>query len=106
MAVNGVIDKPGDVDQFVFKATKGQVFDIHCYARRIRSPLDPVMYLGKKGGGAMLGADDAVGPDSYFRFQAPETAEYVDLAGRPARQGRARLRLPDRGDAGRAQARR
>ncbi len=72
-----MIGKPGDVDQFVFKATKGQVFDIHCYARRIRSPLDSVMYLGKKGGGAMLGADDAVGPDSYFRFQAPEDAEYV-----------------------------
>ncbi len=77
MAVNGVIGKPGDVDHFVFKAEKGQVFDIHCYARRIRSPLDPVMWLGKKGGGAMLGADDAVGPDAYFRFQAPETAEYV-----------------------------
>jgi hypothetical protein len=77
MAVNGVIDKPGDVDHFVFKAQQGQVFDIHCYARRVRSILDPVMYLGKKGGGAMLGADDAVGPDSYFRFQAPETAEYV-----------------------------
>ena len=77
MALNGVIEKAGDVDHFVFKATKGQVFDIHCYARRIRSPLDPVMYLGKKGAGAMLGADDSVGPDSYFRFQAPETAEYV-----------------------------
>ncbi len=77
MALNGVIEKPGDVDQFVFKATKGQVFDIHCYARRIRSPLDPVMYLGKKGAGAMLGADDSIGPDSYFRFQAPEDAEYV-----------------------------
>jgi hypothetical protein len=77
MALNGVIEKAGDVDQFVFKATKGQVYDIHCYARRIRSPLDPVMYLGKKGAGAMLGADDSVGPDSYFRFQAPETAEYV-----------------------------
>ena len=35
------------------------------------------MYLGKKGAGAMLGADDAIGPDSYFRFQAPEDAEYV-----------------------------
>ena len=72
-----MIEKPGDVDQFVFKATKGQVFDIHCYARRIRSPLDSVMYLGKKGGGAMLGADDSFGPDSFFRFQAPEDAEYV-----------------------------
>jgi hypothetical protein len=77
IALNGVIEKAGDIDHFVFKATKGQVYDIHCYARRIRSPLDPVMYLGKKGAGAMLGADDSVGPDSYFRFQAPETAEYV-----------------------------
>jgi hypothetical protein len=77
MAINGIIEKPGDVDQFVFKAEKGQVYDVHCYARRIRSPLDPVMYLGKKGAGAMLGADDSFGPDSYFRFQAPETAEYV-----------------------------
>ena len=77
MAINGVIGKPDDIDHFVFKAEKGQVFDVQCYARRIRSPLDPVMWLGKKGGGAMLGADDSVGPDSSFRFQAPETAEYV-----------------------------
>jgi hypothetical protein len=77
MALNGVIEAAGDVDHYIFKAEKGQVFDVHCYARRIRSPLDPVMYLGKKGGGAMLGADDAIGPDSYFRFQAPETSEYV-----------------------------
>jgi hypothetical protein len=77
MALNGVIGKPGDVDQFVFKASQGQVFDVHCYARRLRSPLDPVMYVGKKGGGALLGDDDSIVPDSYFRFQAPETAEYV-----------------------------
>ena len=30
MALNGVIEKAGDVDHFGFKATKGQVFDIHC----------------------------------------------------------------------------
>ena len=71
MALNGVIEKPGDVDHFVFKATKGQVFDVHCYARRIRSPLDPVMYLGKKGGGAMLGADDSVGPGQLFPLPGP-----------------------------------
>ncbi len=77
MALNGIIEKPGDVDHYLFKMEKGQVYDVHCYARRIRSALDPVMYLGKKGGGAMVGADDSIGPDSYFRFQAPETAEYV-----------------------------
>ena len=70
MAVNGVIEKPGDVDHFVYKAEKGQVLDVHCYARRLRSPLDPIMYLGKKGAGAAIGADDAFGPDSYWtRFK-------------------------------------
>ena len=72
-----MIEKPGDVDHFVFKATKGQVFDIHCYARRIRSPLDSVMYLGKKGGGAMLGADDCGRPRQLLPLPGPEDAEYV-----------------------------
>ncbi len=76
-ALNGVIEKADDTDYYVFKASKGQVFDIQCYARRLRSPLDSVMKLAKKGAGPMLNVDDAVGPDSAFRFQAPEDAEYV-----------------------------
>ncbi len=76
-ALNGVIGVKGDVDHYVFKATKGQAFDIAVFARRLRSPLDSVLYLGAKGGGAMLGNDDAVGPDSYFRFGAPNDGEYV-----------------------------
>jgi hypothetical protein len=76
-AFNGVVAKPGEVDYFKFAAKKGQVFDIHCYARRIGSPLDPVMYVGVLGGGALVGNDDAVGPDSYFRFTAPEDKEYA-----------------------------
>ena len=77
MALGGVISQPGDIDCFKFAAKKGQQFDVRVLARGIRSPLDSVMYLGKKGGGAILGSDDSFGPDSYFRFQAPEDAEYV-----------------------------
>lgn len=76
-ALNGVIGKPEDVDHYVFKATKGQTFDIRVFARQLRSPLDSVLYLGARNGGAMLGNDDAVGPDSYFRFSAPNDGEYV-----------------------------
>src|SRR5262249_60594440 len=75
-AFNGVIDKPGDVDHFKFAAKKGQVFDVHCYARRIGSGLDPVMYMGLVGQGAMIGNDDAIGPDSYFRVAIPQDGEY------------------------------
>lgn len=77
MALNGAIDKPGDVDHYVFTGKKGQTYDFRLFGRQIRSPLDSVMYLGKKGAGAAVGNDDSTGPDSYFRFTCPEDAEYV-----------------------------
>jgi hypothetical protein len=77
MALNGVISKPGDVDCFRFKAKKGQTFDVHCYARRLGSALDSVMTISHFNGGGIIGNDDAIGPDSYFRFTAPEDKEYV-----------------------------
>ena len=52
MALNGVIDKPEDVNHFVFPAKKGQNFNIRVFARRLRSPLDSVISIAKKGGGA------------------------------------------------------
>lgn len=76
-AFNGVVEKPGEIDYFKFTAKKGQVFDLHCYARRIGSPLDPVMYFGNAAGGALAGNDDAIGPDSYFRLTIPEDGIYT-----------------------------
>ena len=77
LALNGVIEKPGDIDHFRFKAKKGQVYDVHCYARRLGSPLDPVMVLSVFKGGAIAANDDAIGPDSYFRVTIPADGEYV-----------------------------
>lgn len=78
LALNGAIDKPGDVDHFVFAGKKGQVLDIRVHARRIRSPLDSVLTIAKKGGGNLAGNDDANSqPDSNIRFTVPEDAEYV-----------------------------
>jgi hypothetical protein len=75
-AFNGVVEKSADVDHFKFVAKKGQVLDVHCYARRLGSQLDPLMYMGLMGQGAMAGNDDAVGPDSYFRVTVPQDGEY------------------------------
>jgi hypothetical protein len=77
IALNGVIEKPGDVDHFIFSAKKGQVFDVWVYARRLRSPLDSILYIAKKGGGAFVGADDSAGPDSFIRVGIPDDGEYV-----------------------------
>jgi hypothetical protein len=76
-AFNGVIEKAGDVDHFRFKATKGQTFDVQCFARRLGSPLDSVMTLSVAGGGAIAANDDSGGPDSYFRITIPNDGEYV-----------------------------
>jgi hypothetical protein len=77
VAFSGVIDQAGDVDCFRFAAKKGEVYDIHCYARRLGSALDPVVYLSHATGGDIAANDDAVGPDSYFRVTIPEDKEYV-----------------------------
>ncbi len=76
-AFNGVVSKPGETDYFKFTAKKGETYDVHCYARRLGSPLDPVLYLGNAAGGALIGNDDAIGPDSYFRFAIPADGEYT-----------------------------
>jgi hypothetical protein len=77
MALNGIVSKEGEVDYFRFKAKKGQTFDVHCWARRLGSPLDSVMTISYFNGGAIASNDDAFGPDSFIRFTAPQDGEYV-----------------------------
>ncbi len=88
LAFNGIIERPGDVDHFRFTAQKGAVYEVECYARRVRSELDSVMELynaeGKRiqrndDGGKVTDNLDAEtrGSDSYFRFEVPEDGEYV-----------------------------
>jgi hypothetical protein len=76
-AFNGILQEPGDVDFFKFTAKAGQVFEVECYGRRIRSPIDPVMNLYKATGESLTGNDDSRGPDSYFRWQIPADGDYT-----------------------------
>ncbi|WP_372894730.1 hypothetical protein [Stieleria sp.] len=77
LAFNGIIETAGDVDCFKFAAKKGQVYEVECFARRIRSGLDPVLNLYFADGRHLAGNDDSRGPDAYIRFTVPEDAEYV-----------------------------
>ncbi len=76
-AFNGILQEPGDIDFFKFTATKGQVYEVECYGRRIRSAIDPVMTLYNAQGGGIVGNDDSRGPDSYFRVTIPADGEYL-----------------------------
>ncbi|MEK6234201.1 MAG: PPC domain-containing protein, partial [Planctomycetales bacterium] len=77
LAFNGIIQAEGDIDWFKFAAKKGQVFEVECYARRVRSALDPVMNLHQADGKGIAGNDDSRGPDSYLRFTVPADGEYA-----------------------------
>lgn len=85
-ALNGILGEEGDVDFFKFTATKGQVFDVECFARRIQSPVDPVMHIYKPDNGVLASNDDSRGPDSYARITIPADGEYkvriTDLLGK------------------------
>ncbi len=76
IAFNGVLSSKTDVDFFGFTSTKGQTLEIHVYARRIRSELDPVLVIYNAQGGAIASNDDTGGPDSYVRFAVPADGEY------------------------------
>jgi hypothetical protein len=76
LALNGRIEKEGDVDFFKFAAKQGQVWEIECYARRIGSPVDPVINIYNAEKGHLAGNDDARGQDAYFRWQAPADGDY------------------------------
>jgi hypothetical protein len=77
VALNGVIEKAGDVDFFTFHARRGQTYDIRVFARQIRSPLDPVTALFARNAGQVAGNDDNGGPDSYIRFNPPRDGDFV-----------------------------
>jgi hypothetical protein len=78
LACNGVIDRPGDVDHFVFSARKGDRYEVKVFARALRSPLDAVLSITQRKGGAIGRSDDANGsPDSALQFNAPADGEYV-----------------------------
>lgn len=76
IAFNGILSSKTDVDFFGFTATKGQTLDIHVWARRLRSELDPVLILYNAQGGAIASNDDNGGPDSFIRFAVPADGEY------------------------------
>jgi hypothetical protein len=76
LALNGRLEKSGDVDFFKLPAKKGQVWEVECYARRIGSPVDPVVNIYKADKANILGADDARGQDSYVRWAVPEDGDY------------------------------
>ncbi len=61
IAFNGIIEKPGDVDCFIFRAKKGERFRVHALANALGSPVDPAIWIRPLEGrtNAMVRATDS-----------------------------------------------
>lgn len=87
LAFNGVVGEKEDYDWFRFTAKAGQAFGIHVYARRLRSPLDPVITLASAEGKDIARNDDSGNPDSFLRWNVPADGEYTICVTDHLRQG-------------------
>lgn len=77
LAFNGILQEKGDVDHFRFTASKGQQFRFRTVARKIASPVDPVIQVLSANGAVMGGNDDADGStDARYDFTAPADGDY------------------------------
>lgn len=76
IALNGIIEKAGDTDWFSFAAKKDQKFKIEVFARRLRTPLDPVLTLYGPDGKKISENDDGDTPDSAVDFTCGADGDY------------------------------
>lgn len=79
--INGRIGRPGDVDHFVFAATKGRAVRFEVKARRfgtpLRSSLDSYLEVLSPKGAVLASNDDTFGKDAALAFTPPADGDYV-----------------------------
>jgi hypothetical protein len=77
IALNGVIEKQGDIDHFIFRAKAGEKLEVSAYAFQIGSPLDTVLTILNQAGQPIAANDDAETHDSLVRLTIPQDGVYV-----------------------------
>lgn len=79
LALNGIIETPGDVDFFKVTLKKGQQLLVQAYAQSLGSPLDTVINIYNAKGGSLGGNDDGGGRrrlDSKQTVNIPADGDY------------------------------
>ncbi len=71
--INGQILEPGDVDDFVFAAAKGQKLDLELFGQRLGSPITAVLALLDSKGKQLLRQEG----DGLLAFTAPSDGDYT-----------------------------
>lgn len=77
IALNGVLQEPGDIDCFRIRAEAGQQFNVEVFAGRLGSPVDTLLEIQQLDGTVIAVSDDGISHDSQTTVTFPESAEYV-----------------------------
>ena len=75
--LNGRLQKPGDVDHFVFRAKAGQSARFTAFARRLGSPADVVLRLTQADGSQLAYAEGAAANEATLSTSFPADGDYV-----------------------------
>jgi hypothetical protein len=70
--LNGQLGRPGDVDEFVFAARKGERLEFDCLGRRLGSPITGVWSVLDAAGKSVARAEG----DTQLAFSAPADGEF------------------------------
>lgn len=79
IALNGIIEKPGDIDFFKLPLKKGMTLEVQAFAQSLGSPLDSVVNVYNTKGGNLTGNDDGGGRrrlDCKFKVNIPADGDY------------------------------
>ena len=76
-AFNGIVQSPGDTDQFAFTASEGETWRLELFGDRIGSPIDAVMSISDGHGQLLARCDDWESHDSRLDFAVPTTGEFI-----------------------------
>lgn len=86
LALNGVLEQPGELDDWPLRCTANQTLALELRARELGSPLDAVLEILDEKGTWRAGNDDARSPDPRLSFRCPTAGVYRvrvrDLLGR------------------------
>lgn len=79
ISLNGIIEKPGDIDFFKLPLKKGMTLEVQAFAQSLGSPLDSVVSIANEKGRNLTSNDDGGGRrrlDSKFKVNIPADGDY------------------------------
>jgi hypothetical protein len=77
VTINGILEKPGDIDAFAFHLDAGQCLIASVIGRRFGAPMDPMLHLYDQSGNELAFAHDGFALDPLLVYHARVSGTYI-----------------------------